>query len=74
MSIASTGIGKNERQPLTCRCYHIEQVAELLGVGRNSAYEGARRGDFPTIRIGKRLLAPKVAIDKMLGIGSEGAA
>jgi excisionase family DNA binding protein len=46
--------------------YDIEEVARLLGVGRNQAYESARRGDFPTIRIGKRLLAPKAGIKKLL--------
>jgi excisionase family DNA binding protein len=50
------------------RTYRIEEVAKLLGVGRNAAYEAARRGDFPTIKIGKRLVAPRAAINRMLGI------
>jgi excisionase family DNA binding protein len=49
--------------------YTIQEVAMLLGVGRNQAYESARRGDFPTIRVGKRVLAPKATIDRLLGIG-----
>ncbi len=49
--------------------YSIEEVAKLLGIGRNAAYEGARRGDFPTIKIGKSVRAPKALIDRMLGIG-----
>jgi excisionase family DNA binding protein len=49
-----------------CLTYSIEEVARKLGVGRNQAYEGARRGDFPTIRVGKRILAPKQPIDRML--------
>ncbi len=53
--------GQNER--LT---YKIEEAGRLLGVGRNQAYEAAKRGDFPTIRIGKRLLVPKAALDRML--------
>jgi excisionase family DNA binding protein len=57
-----------EEGPIVRRTYTIDEVAKLLGVGRNQAYESARRGDFPTLRIGKRLLAPKAAIDKMLGI------
>jgi predicted DNA-binding transcriptional regulator AlpA len=48
--------------------YKMEEVATLLGIGRNSAYEGAERGDFPVIKIGKRIVAPKAAIDRMLGI------
>jgi predicted DNA-binding transcriptional regulator AlpA len=64
----STGLGKDEG-PVKRQTYHLEEVAKLFGIGRNQAYEGARRGDFPTIRIGKRIVAPKAAIDKLLGIG-----
>ena len=44
----------------------ITEVAKLLGVGRNQAYEAARRGEIPTIRIGKRLLVPLAALDRLL--------
>jgi excisionase family DNA binding protein len=53
--------------------YTIQEAAELLGVGRNSAYEAAKRGDIPSIKIGRRLLVPRVAFDKMLETGSGGA-
>jgi len=46
--------------------YNVEEGGRLLGIGRNQAYEAARRGDFPTIRIGKRLLVSKAALDRML--------
>jgi excisionase family DNA binding protein len=49
--------------------YNIEEVGRLLGIGRNQAYEAARRGDFPTIKIGKRLLVPKAAFDRLLENG-----
>ena len=47
----------------------IPEVAKLLRVGRNSAYEAARRGELPTIRIGHRLLVPKAALEEMLQRG-----
>jgi excisionase family DNA binding protein len=50
------------------RTYKIEEAGRLLGIGRNQAYEAARRGDLPTIRIGKRLLVPKAVLDRMLGL------
>ena len=34
----------------------LEEVASLLRISRGSAYEAARRGEIPTIRIGRRLL------------------
>jgi excisionase family DNA binding protein len=44
----------------------ILEAANALGIGRNAAYEAARRGEIPTIRIGKRLLVPLVALERML--------
>jgi excisionase family DNA binding protein len=48
--------------------YRIEEVAKMFGVGRNAAYEAAGRGEIPVIRLGKRLVAPRAAINRMLGI------
>jgi len=49
----------------------VEEVAKELGISRNAAYAAAGRGDFPTIRIGKRILVPTAAIRKMLGLAGE---
>ena len=46
--------------------YTVEQAARLLGLGRSGAYEAVRRGDLPAIRVGKRLIIPKTALDRML--------
>ena len=46
--------------------YTIEEVAEILGIGRSSAYQAARSREIPTIRIGKRLLVPRIALERML--------
>jgi excisionase family DNA binding protein len=46
--------------------YTIDEYAQKLGVGRNTAYEAAHRGEIPVIKIGKRLLVPRAAGDKML--------
>ena len=44
----------------------IKQAAETLGISRGSAYEAARRGEIPTIRIGRRLIVPRAALERML--------
>ncbi|MER8431394.1 helix-turn-helix domain-containing protein [Mesorhizobium caraganae] len=44
----------------------IIEAARRLGIGRNQAYEAAHRGEIPSIKIGKRLLVPKAALEKML--------
>ena len=46
--------------------YSVEEAAKLLGIGRSSAYEAARSGELPVIRIGRRWLVSKQALDRML--------
>lgn len=55
-----------EQTDITRRTVTVEEAGQLLGIGRNQAYEAVRRGDIPSIKIGKRLLVPKPALDKML--------
>ncbi len=38
---------------------NANQVAEILGVARNSAYTLMHSEGFPTIHIGRRLVVPK---------------
>jgi excisionase family DNA binding protein len=42
------------------------EAARLLGISRNLAYEAARRGEIPTIRIGRRILVPIAALERLL--------
>lgn len=51
--------------------YDIGEIATLFGIGRNHAYEAAKAGMIPTIRLGKRIVAPRAAIDRMLGLEGE---
>ena len=46
--------------------YTVEEAGRLLGIGRSAAYEAARSGELPVIRIGRRLLVSKQALDRML--------
>lgn len=48
----------------------VPEAGEQLGLGRNAAYEAAKRGDIPTVRIGRRLLVPRDAIDQLLARAS----
>ena len=49
----------------------IDEAAAMLGINRATAYKGARNGQLPAIRVGKKYLIPVAAIHKMLGIGDE---
>jgi len=44
----------------------LNEVAALLRISRGSAYEAAKRKEIPTIRIGRRLLVPSDALERML--------
>ena len=43
-------------EPLT---YSVDEVAELLGIGRSVAYECVRNGSIPATRVGRRWLVPR---------------
>ena len=61
-SLASGAIAPvGERLTLT-----VEEAGTLLGISRAFAYEAVNRGDIPSIRIGRRILVPKVALERML--------
>jgi excisionase family DNA binding protein len=44
----------------------VPEVAEALGLSRMSAYAAVRAGAIPSIRIGRRLLIPRLALDLLL--------
>jgi len=44
----------------------VEEAAIALGISRAFAYESVRRGDIPHIKIGRRLLVPKKALERLL--------
>lgn len=48
----------------------VDEAAYELGISRNVAYAAVRNGEIPSIRIGKRIIIPRAAFEKML----EGAA
>jgi excisionase family DNA binding protein len=50
-------------------CMTVPEAARRLGISRNFGYELVRRGQLPVIRFGKRLLIPKIALEKMLEEG-----
>lgn len=53
----------NTTERATCT---VTEAAERLGIGRNQAYQAARRGDLPTVKMGKRILVLVKPLDRML--------
>lgn len=46
----------------------VEDAAELLGIGRSTAYAAAREGTIPARRLGRRLVVPTAPLLEMLGL------
>lgn len=46
--------------------YTVEQAGNLVGVGRSSAYTAVATGQLPSIRIGRRILVPRAALERLL--------
>lgn len=44
----------------------IEEAAKVLGIGRNLCYDRVKTGEIPVIKIGRRLLVPRRALEKLL--------
>jgi excisionase family DNA binding protein len=44
----------------------VEEAADVLGLSRASAYAAANAGDIPVIRIGRRLVVPRHALERLL--------
>ena len=64
---------QNDERPKTISV--PEAGRRYFNLARNAAYEAARRGDLPVIRIGGRLRVPVVALERMLeNVGKAGAA
>jgi excisionase family DNA binding protein len=50
--------------------YTVHEAAEVLKVGRNKAYEMIQQDMIPYIRVGRRILVPKKALEQWLLSGT----
>jgi excisionase family DNA binding protein len=57
-----TKVDESIRRTLT-----IEEAAKVLGIGRQTAYAAAKSGDLPAVRIGGRLVVPRVRLAELRG-------
>lgn len=55
-------------EPLTLT---IPEAARLLRISPLRAYGLARSGELPCIRLGRRVLVPRVALEKLLASASK---
>jgi excisionase family DNA binding protein len=55
-----------EERPAQRLTMTVEEAAVVLGISRATAYDAVGRGEIPCIRIGRRILIPKVALERLL--------
>jgi excisionase family DNA binding protein len=48
--------------------YTVTEAAELLGLGRSTAYELAARGELPIVRLGRRVAVTRSTLTELLGV------
>lgn len=46
--------------------YSCEEAAAKLGVNIKTLYEGVKEGSIPSMRVGRRILIPRAAFDRLL--------
>jgi excisionase family DNA binding protein len=45
----------------------VDEAAYLLSISRGLAYELVARGQLPAIRLGRRIVIPRVVLEELLG-------
>ena len=51
----------------------VSETAQMLGLSRNSTYQGVLTGEIPHLKVGKRILIPRAALEKLLAEASDKA-
>lgn len=44
----------------------VEEASEALGISRSLAYELVRRGEIPSLRLGRRVVVPVRALENLV--------
>ena len=51
---------------------NVETAGRMLGISRPTAYERVKDGSIYSIRLGNRILVPKIAIERLLNGKTDG--
>lgn len=46
--------------------YSVAEAGKLLGLSRGSMYEAIHTGRIPSVRVGRRILIPRIALNRLL--------
>jgi excisionase family DNA binding protein len=51
----------------------VDEAAVRLGLDRKSVYGAVKRNEIPHVRLGNRILIPKLALDRLLAGADQSA-
>lgn len=49
----------------------VEEAAEILGISRAFAYKLVKKDELPIVRLGRRVVVPRRALERMLNTPSD---
>ena len=49
----------------------VEEAAEILGISRAFAYKLVKKDELPIVRLGRRVVVPRRALETMLEVGTD---
>lgn len=55
-------------EALTRPTISVVEAGNILGLGKNAAYDAAKSGDLPTLKIGGKILVPVAKLAALLGL------
>lgn len=44
----------------------VEEVADVLRIGRTAAYQAVKAGEIPSLRLGRKIRVPRAALERLL--------
>jgi excisionase family DNA binding protein len=57
----------SEKPEIECGVVKVwPDAGKRLGLGKSATYQSVARGEIPTLRFGRRIVVPKLALDRML--------
>jgi len=66
----SDGPPEAVREPRRRLAMSVTEAARMLGISRGLAYELVHRGELPVIQLGRRLVVPIVALERLVAAAS----
>lgn len=65
LGLAGAAVASSSSSGTQRAVFCVTEAAEVLGISRALAYELVRRGELPSVRLGRRVVVPRIALDRL---------